>query len=136
MSTKKVKQTKYKKFKKGRLKKFEFKVNNLKFGTLGLKAVQSGIIKSHQLVAAKQAVTKKIKKNGKLWTNVFTNFSVTTKPVGTRMGKGKGAISHWVAKVSCGSILFEVCSFNDNISFSALKIGSSKLPIKTKIVRN
>jgi large subunit ribosomal protein L16 len=66
MLTKKVKQTKYKKFKKGRLKKFEFKVSNLKFGTLGLKAVQSGIIKSHQLIAARQAITKKIKKNGKL----------------------------------------------------------------------
>lgn len=66
MSTKKAKQTKYKKFKKGKLKKFEFKVNSLKFGTVGLKAVQSGVIKSHQLVAAKQAITKKIKKNGKL----------------------------------------------------------------------
>ena len=127
---------KYKKFKKGRLKKFEFKVNNLKFGTLGLKAIQSGIIKSNQLVAAKQAITKKIKKKGKLWMNIFTNFSVTAKPIGTRMGKGKGSISHWVAKVSCGTILFEVCSFNYNTSFSALKIGSSKLPIRTKIVTN
>lgn len=131
-----MKQTKYKKFKKGRLKKFEFKVNNLRFGTLGLKAVQSGIIKSDQLIATKQAITKKIKKNGKLWTNIFTNFSVTTKPVGTRMGKGKGAISHWVTKVCSGTILFEVCSSSYKVSFYALKIGSSKLPIKTKIVVN
>lgn len=94
MLIKKLKQIKYKKFKKGKLKKFEFKVNNLKFGTYGLKAVQSGIIKAHQLNAAKQAITKKLKKNGKLWVTIFTNFAVTSKPVGTRMGKGKGFISH------------------------------------------
>ena len=136
MSINKLKQIKYKKFKKGRLKNFEFKINNLKFGTYGLKAVQSGVIKAHQLNAAKQAITKKLKKNGKLWVSIFTNFAVTSKPVGTRMGKGKGIVSHWIAKVSRGSILFETCGFNHNLIFLALKIGSLKLPIKTKIIKN
>ena len=84
----------YIKFRKGKLKQLKFKANNLKFGTFGLKAAQSGIIKSNQLLAAKQAISKRIKKKGKLWVNIFTNLSVTSKPIGFRMGKGKGAISH------------------------------------------
>lgn len=124
----------YTKFKKSKLKKLKFKANHLKFGTFGLKAVQSGIIKSNQLLAAKQAISKKIKKKGKLWVNIFTNLSITSKPIGFRMGKGKGAISHWAAKISSGNILFEICSSNFNDSFSALKLAGSKLPIKTKII--
>ena len=125
---------KYKKFKKNRLKKFGFKVNNLKFGMFGLQAAQSGIIKSDQLLAAKQAILKKMKKRGKLWINIFTNLSITSKPIGFRMGKGKGTISHWAAKISCGNILFEICSSNYSDGFSALKLAGSKLPIKTKII--
>lgn len=124
----------HKKFKKGKLKRLEFKANNLKFGTLGLKAAQSGIIKSLHLLAAKQAIMKKIKKKGKVWVNIFTNLSITSKPIGVRMGKGKGSISHWATQVNCGNVLFEICSSNYNISFSALKIAGSKLPIKTTII--
>ncbi len=94
MSNNKSKQIKYKKFKKSRLRKLEFKANNLKFGTIGLKAAESGIIKSNQILAAKQIITKKIKKKGKLWVKIFTDLSITSKPIGTRMGKGKGPISH------------------------------------------
>lgn len=125
---------KYKKFKKSTLKKFEFKANNLKYGDFGLKAAQSGIIKSSHLLAAKQAILKKIKKRGKLWVNIHTNLSISSKPVGSRMGKGKGAISHWVTKISCGNVLFEISSSNFIDSFHALKIAKSKLPIKTKII--
>lgn len=82
------------KLRKGKLKKFKYIVKHLKFGTIGLQAAQSGIIKSNQLLAAKQCILKKIKKKGKLWVNVFANLSVTSKPIGTRMGKGKGSISH------------------------------------------
>jgi len=127
---------KYKKFRKNRLKKFKFRTNNLKFGTFGLKAIQSGIIKSCHLLAAKQAVVKKIKKKGKLWTNISTDLSITSNPVGTRMGKGKGSISHWAAQINSGTILFEICSCNDNVTCIALKIAGSKLPIKTKIIYN
>ena len=129
----KTKQTKYKKFRKSRLKKLEFKANDLKFGTLGLKAAESGIIKSRQILAAKQTIIKKIKKKGKIWVKVFPDLSITSKPIGIRMGKGKGAISNWAARISCGNVLFEVCSTNVNLVFSALKTAGSKLPIKTKI---
>jgi len=125
---------KYKKFRKKRFKKFEFRINNLKFGTFGLKAIQSGIIKSCHLLAAKQAIIKKIKKKGKLWTNISTNLSITSNPIGTRMGKGKGSISHWAAQINSGTILFEICSSNHNVTCIALKIAGSKLPIKTKII--
>ena len=90
----KIKQTKYKKFRKNRLKKLEFKANDLKFGTLGLKAAESGIIKSRQILAAKQTIIKKIKKKGKIWVKVFPDLSITSKPIGIRMGKGKGVISN------------------------------------------
>jgi large subunit ribosomal protein L16 len=75
-----------------------------------------------------------MKKRGKLWINIVTNLSITSKPIGSRMGKGKGSISHWATQISSGSILFEICSSNHNISFLALKIAGSKLPIKTKII--
>jgi len=131
---KKSKQVMYKKCKKGKLKKFEFKTTDLKFGTFGLKAVESGIIKSNQLLAAKQSIVKKIKKRNKIWVTVFPNVAITCKPSGTRMGKGKGAISHWASRVNCGEIILEICAPNNLVVFSALKIGGSKLPIKTKII--
>ena len=127
------KQAKYKKFRKSKLKKLELKANKLKFGTFGLKAAESGIIKSTQILAAKQTIIQKIKKKGKIWTRVFPYLSVTSKPIGVRMGRGKGAISHWVAKINCGNVLFEICGKNRAIIFSALKTAGSKLPIKTKI---
>lgn len=127
------KQIKYQKIKKGKLKKFEFKTNDLKFGTVGLKAAESGIINFKQIEAARQAITKKIKKKGKLWIKIFPYFSITSKPTGTRMGKGKGQLSYWAVKVCSGTILFEICGANFNIVFSALKTGSTKLPVKTKI---
>jgi large subunit ribosomal protein L16 len=124
---------KYKKTKKGRLREFEFKANNLKFGTIGLKAVESGIINSRQIEAARQAITRKIKRKGKVWIKVFPDLPITSKPTGVRMGKGKGNISHWGARVRGGNVLFEICGVNFNTAVSALKTGSAKLPIKTKI---
>lgn len=128
------KQIKYKKVKKGKLKKLEFKTNVLKFGTIGLKAIESGIISAKQIEAAKKSIIWKIKKKGKIWTRIFPNIPVTSKPIGIRMGKGKGQIKHWGARVFGGSIIFEICSTNLNLIFAALKTGSSKLPIKTKII--
>ena len=91
---------KFKKFKKGRLKKFEFKVNKLKFGILGLKAVESGIIKSNQLISAKQAILKKIKKKGKIWVRVFSNLSVTS----------------YLVRCYCMGIYTSMCTFNSDFS--------------------
>ena len=127
------KQIKYKKIRKGKLKKLEFKANSLKFGTVGLKAAESGIINSRQIEAARQAIARKIKRKGKIWIKIFPDLPITSKPTGVRMGKGKGQLSHWGVKVFGGTVLFEVCGVNFNTVFSALKTGGAKLPIKTKI---
>jgi large subunit ribosomal protein L16 len=127
------KKTKYKKTKKGKLVKLEFKTNNLKFGTIGLKAAESGIINSRQIEAARQAIARKIKRKGKIWIRIFPDLPITSKATGVRMGKGKGQFSHWGARVRGGSVLFEICGVNFSTVFSALKTGGAKLPIKTKI---
>lgn len=127
------KQTKYKKTRKGKLSRFEFKSNYLKFGTIGLKAAESGIINARQIEASRQAIVRKMKRKGKLWIKIFPDLPITSKPTGIRMGKGKGAVSHWAARVRGGTVLFEVCGLNFNTICSALKTGGAKLPIKTKI---
>jgi large subunit ribosomal protein L16 len=127
------KRVKYKKTKKGRLSKLEFKANNLKFGTIGLKAVESGIINTRQIEASRQAIVRKMKRKGKIWIKIFPDLPITSKPTGVRMGKGKGQISHWAARVRGGTVLFEATGVNFNIVFSAFKTGGAKLPIKTKI---
>lgn len=127
------KQTKYKKTKKGKLVKLEFKSVDLKFGTLGLKSVEAGIISARQIEAARQAITRKIKRKGKVWIKIFPDLPITSKPTGVRMGKGKGQVSHWSARVRGGTVLFELCGINTNVAIAALKTGGAKLPIKTKI---
>ena len=127
------KKVKYKKVKKGRLAKFDFKSNKLRFGEIGLKAKISGIISARQIEAARRAITRKIKRKGKIWICIFPNLPITSKPIESRMGKGKGAVSYWVARVKGGSTLFEICGVPSNLSVEDLKAGSKKLPIKTKI---
>lgn len=128
------KKIKYKKIKKGRLSKFEFKANNLKFGSVGLKALESGLITAKQIEASRQAIVRKMKKKGKLWIKVFPDLPITSKPTGIRMGRGKGEVSHWTARIRSGTILLEACGVNSNIVLTALETGRSKLPIKTKII--
>ena len=130
------KKSKYKKTKKGKLNKLEFRTNKLKFGTVGLKAVNSAIITARQIEASRQAISRKIKKKGKLWIRIFPDTPITSKSVAARMGKGKGSVSHWGAKVCGGSILFEICGVKDfNIVKNALKTGGAKLPLKTRIIQ-
>jgi len=125
--------TKYKKTKKGKLVKLEFKATNLKFGTIGLKAMEAGILNARQLEAARQAIARKTKRKAKIWIKIFPDLPITSKPTGVRMGKGKGQVSHWGARVRGGTVLFEVCGANFKIILTALKTASAKLPIKTKI---
>ncbi len=127
------KQIKYKKTKKGKLLKYEFKKTDLKFGTIGLKAVESGLINARQIEAARRAIVRKINRKGKIWFRIFPDLPITFKPVGIRMGKGKGPVSHWVVRVRGGTVLLEICGVNFNTVVKALKTGGSKLPIKTKI---
>ena len=128
------KKTKYKKIRKGKLPKLKFNSNRLKFGIIGVKSIESGLITARQLESARQAITRKIKRKGKLWVKIFPNIPVTTKPTAVRMGKGKGGVNHWVAKISAGTILFEICGINHSTAISSLKAGCNKLSIKTKII--
>ena len=127
------KQIKYKKTKKGKLSKYKFKTNDLKFGVLGLKAGESGLINIKQIEAARQAITRKTKRKGKVWVRIYPSLPITSKPIGARMGKGKGPFSHWVVRVRGGTVLFEICGANLNLATKAFKTGGAKLPIKTKI---
>lgn len=127
------KKTKYKKTRKGKLKKLEFKANTLRFGEIGLKATVSGLITARQIEATRRAIARKIKRKGKIWICIFPDLPVTAKATESRMGKGKGAVSHWVARVRGGTTLFEICGVPSHIAIEALKAGSQKLSIRTKI---
>lgn len=128
------KRSKYKKLRKGTLARLEFRANKLQFGTIGLKAVESGTISARQIEAARQSINRKIKRKGKLWIRIFPSIPVTQKPTAVRMGKGKGSVNHWVAKVGAGTVLFELCGISNFVSISALKTGSAKLSLKTKVI--
>lgn len=123
---------KHKKIRKGKLIEFCFG-SCLSFGTIGLKALESGFVSARQLESARQAITRKMKKKGRLWVKIFPGLPVTEKPAEVRMGKGKGNISHWVARVRGGSTLFEVCGVNRKIAVKAFKTGGAKLSVRTQI---
>jgi len=123
---------KFSKVRKGRLKRLNFKSNSLKFGSTGLKTVESGTISLKQLESARQAISRKIKRNGKLWSRVPISIPITSKPLEVRMGKGTGSISHWAAKVKGGTVLFELCGVNHDLAKAAFKTGAAKLCIGTK----
>jgi len=127
------KRTKYKKTKKGRLRKLEFKANQLRFGNIGLKALESGFLNGKQIEAARRTIVRKMKRKGKIWINIFPDISITSKPTGVRMGKGKGQVSHWAARIRGGTVLFEIAGSNFSTILNALKAGGAKLPVKTKI---
>ena len=127
------KRSKYKKVRKGKLSNLNFRANKLKFGKIGLKAAESGTISARQIEAARQSITRKINRKGKLWIRIFPSIPITQKPAEVRMGKGKGSVSFWSAKVSGGSLIFELCGVNKNIAISAFRTGGAKLPIKTLV---
>ena len=127
------KKTKYKKTRKGKLKNLEFKANTLRFGEIGIKATVSGLVTARQIEATRRAIARKIKRKGKIWICIFPDLPVTAKATESRMGKGKGAVSHWVARVRGGTTLFEICGVPSHIAIEALKAGSQKLSIQTKI---
>lgn len=127
------KKIKFKKIKKGKLLRFNYNCNSLIFGTIGLKAKNAGVLNARQIEAARKAIVRKNKKKIKVWIKIFPNTPVTAKSTGVRMGKGKGAFSHWIVKVSGGTLLFEISGANIKILTKALKSGANKLPIKTLI---
>lgn len=128
------KKFKYKKIHKKTLKNLNFKSNDLKFGTIGLKSTNSGTITAKQLESARQAISRKIKRKGKLWIKIFPHLPITKKPIDARMGKGVGTLKYWATKIKKGTIIFEVCGINYRIASSAFKTGGAKLPIKTAMI--
>ena len=116
------------------MSRYNFRSNRLKFGSIGLKATKSGTISSRQIEAARQAIVRKLSRKGKLWIRVFPAVPITAKPTEVRMGKGKGAFSHWSVKVSAGTILFEAYGISQGVAITAFKTGGAKLPIKTIIL--
>lgn len=129
------KKVKYKKYQKGRLKNKTNSLVTLKFGLFGLKSLEAGRITSSQIEAVRKNIKRKIKKSGKIWINIFPDLPITSKPSEIRMGKGKGNIDHWAAKIAPGKILFEVLGSDKQLLKSSLKSASNKLPVRTFIVQ-
>ncbi len=128
------KRTKYRKQQKGRNRGKAFRGTSLAYGDFGIKAVEHGRIDSRQIEAARIAMTRAIKRTGKVWIMVFPDKPLTAKPLETRMGKGKGAIDRWVMNVKPGRICFEMAGVSTELANKALTLAQHKLPFKTKIV--
>ncbi len=128
------KKIKYRKHQKGRIKGVAQRGNRLNFGDFGLKALGKGRITAQQIEAARIAITRHVKRKGKIWIRIFPDKPVTKKPAETRMGKGKGGVELWVAPVKPGRILYEMEGVDEQTAREALRLASHKLPIPTKIV--
>jgi len=127
--------TKYRKAHKGRIHGKASRCDKLNFGEYGIKALQPDRIISNQIEAARVALTRYMKRTGKVWTRIFSNIPVSKKPTEVRMGKGKGTTEFWVCRVKPGRILFEVDGVTESIAKIALYKASAKLPIKTKFIK-
>ena len=127
--------TKYRKAHKGRIHGKASRCDKLNFGEYGIKALQPDRIISNQIEAARVALTRYMKRTGKVWTRIFSNIPVSKKPTEVRMGKGKGTTEFWVCRVKPGRILFEVDGVTESDAKVALYKASAKLPIKTKFIK-
>jgi large subunit ribosomal protein L16 len=128
------KRVKYRKQQRGRRRGRAFRGCDINFGEFGIKALEPAWLTNKQIEAARVALTRHIKRGGKVWVCIFPDKPVTVKPAETRMGKGKGAPDHWVAVVKPGRILFELEGVNLELAKEALTLAAHKLPIKTRFV--
>ena len=126
---------KHRKQHKGRMKGTANRGDSVCFGHFGLKAMECGWISSRQIEAVRIAISRKVRKHGKMWIRIFPDKPITKKPAETRMGKGKGTVEVWVAPVRRGKMLFEIEGVPENEALEVLKNVSNKLPVKTKIVK-
>ncbi len=129
------KKVKYRKRQKGRMRGAAWRGSSVDFGEFGLKALEPGRITDRQIEAARVAMTRYAKRNGKVWIRIFPDTPVTKKPAETRMGKGKGAPEGWVAIVKPGRILYECEGLSEEMAREAMRLAAHKLPIKTKFVQ-
>jgi large subunit ribosomal protein L16 len=128
------KRTKHRKVQKGRIRGKATRGNRVTDGEYGIQALEAGQITSNQIEAARIAMTRYIKRGGKVWIKIFPDKPITRKPAETRMGKGKGAPEFWVAVVKPGRVMFELAGVPEETAREALRLASMKLPVKTKFV--
>ena len=128
------KRVKYRRVQRGRLKGVAHRGNKVNYGDFGLQALEPAWITSRQIEAARIAMTRYIKRGGKVWIKIFPDKPVTTKPAETRMGSGKGTLEYWVAVVKPGRVMFEISGVAEDVAREALRLATHKLPCKCKIV--
>ena len=128
------KRTKYRKQQKGRIKGLARKGSTISFGSFGLKTMDTGRITNRQIESARIAMTRFMKREGKVWIRIFPDKPITKKPLEVRMGKGKGAVDHYVASVKPGRVLFELDGVPEEVAVEALRLAAQKLPVLTKTV--
>jgi large subunit ribosomal protein L16 len=128
------KKVKYRKSQKGRMKGVAYRGSDLSFGEFGLQAIDCGKISSKQIEAARIAMTRHVKRGGKIWIRLFPDKPYTKKPAEVRMGKGKGAPEGWVAVIRPGRVLYEMTGVTRDMAKEALRLAAHKLPIKTRFV--
>ena len=128
------KRTKFRKQFKGRNRGLATTGNKVSFGEYGLKAVERGRITARQIEAARRAMTRHIKRGGKIWIRIFLDVPVSKKPLEVRMGKGKGNVEYWVCKIQPGRVLYEMEGVNEGIAREAFRLAAAKIPFKTTFV--
>jgi large subunit ribosomal protein L16 len=128
------KRTKFRKQFKGRNRGLATAGSKVSFGEFGLKAIERGRITARQIEAARRAMTRRIKRGGKIWIRVFPDVPISKKPLEVRMGKGKGNVEYWVCKIQPGRVLYEMEGVNESVAREAFKLAAAKLPFKTSFV--
>ena len=128
------KRTKFRKQQKGRIHGQAKGGSDLNFGMYGLKATQPERITPRQIEAARRAMTRHMKRQGRVWIRIFPDTPITSKPIEVRMGKGKGSVDRWAARVKPGRVMFEIDGVDESVAKEALRLAAMKLPIKTRIV--
>jgi len=129
------KRTKFRKTHKGRNRGLANSGNEVSFGTFGLKATSRGQLTARQIEAARRAMTRHVKRQGKIWIRVFPDKPITEKPLEVRMGKGKGPVEYWVCEIKPGKMLYEIEGVSDELATEAFTLAAAKLPFKTTIVK-
>ena len=129
------KKVKHRKQQRGRLKGKAWRGNKVSFGEYGLKAATGGYLTARQIESARRAITRHVRRGGKMWIRVFPNKPVTQKPAETRMGSGKGSPEYWVARALPGCMLFEMSGVEEKVAREALRLAGCKLPIKTNFAQ-
>ena len=128
------KRTKHRKVQKGRNRGKATRGNTVSYGEFGLQAIDAGLITGNQIEAARVAMTRYMKRDGKVWIKIFPDKPITRKPAGTRMGKGKGNTEFWVAPVKPGRVMFEIAGVSEEVAREALRLAKNKLPVRAKFV--